>query len=85
MDKAYEDDLTRYIVQMLNFSPIISLNSNRKKPWNYNHKILYKQQNQIERLFHRLDGFRCVFVRFEKLDSMYMGFTKFALFYVTIK
>jgi len=84
MDRAYEDDWTRYIAQTLNFKPVVPPKSNRKNPWEYD-KELYKRRNEIERLFRLLDGFRRVFVRFDKLDVMYMGFVKFALIYVAIK
>jgi len=84
MDKAYEDDYTRYIAQTLNFRPVVPPKSNRKNPWNYD-KILYQRRNEIERLFRLLDGFRRVFVRFDKLDIMYTAFVKLALIYITIK
>jgi transposase len=84
MDRAYEDELTRFIAQTLNFKPVVPPKSNRKNPWAYD-KELYKRRNEIERLFRLLDGFRRVFVRFEKLDKMYMGFVKLALIYVAIK
>ena len=84
MDRAYEDDFTRYIAQTLNFKPVVPPKSNRKIPWDYD-KELYKRRNEIERLFRLLDGFRRIFVRFEKLDIMYMAFIKLALIFVTIK
>jgi transposase len=84
MDKAFEDDLTRYIAQTLGFYPIVPPKSNRLNPWDYD-KELYKRRNEIERLFRLLDGFRRIFVRFEKLDVMYMAFVKLALVYVAIK
>ena len=84
MDRAYEDDFTRYIAQTLNFKPVVPPKSNRKIPWDYD-KELYKKRNEIERLFRLLDGFRRIFVRFEKLDIMYMAFIKLALIFVTIK
>ena len=84
MDRAFEDDYTRYIAQALNFKPVVPPKSNRKNPWEYD-KELYKRRNEIERLFRLLDGFRRVFVRFEKLDVMYMAFVKLALVYVAIK
>jgi transposase len=84
MDRAYEDDLMRFIAHTLNFKPVVPPKSNRKNPWAYD-KELYKRRNEIERLFRLLDGFRRVFVRFEKLDKMYMGFVKLALIYVAIK
>jgi len=84
MDSAYEDDLTRYIAQMLNFNPVVPPKSNRLEPWEYD-KELYKQRNEVERLFRLIQGFRRVFCRFEKLDIMYIGFIQLALFYVSIK
>ena len=84
MDSAYEDDLTRYIAQMLNFNPVVPPKSNRLEPWEYD-KELYKQRNEVERLFRLIQGFRRVFCRFEKLDIMYIGFIQLALIYVSIK
>ena len=84
MDRAYEDDCTRYIAQTLNFLPVVPPKSNRKNPWEYD-KELYKRRNEIERLFRLIQGFRRVFCRFEKLDIMYIGFIQFALVYLAVK
>ena len=84
MDRAYEDNLTRYTAQTLNFKPIVPPKSNRKDPWEYD-KELYKLRNEVERLFRIIQGFRRVFCRFEKLDIMYIGFIQLALLYVSIK
>ena len=84
MDRAYEDDYTRYIAQMLKFDPVVPPKSNRKKTWDYD-KELYKLRNEIERFFRLIQGFRRVFCRFEKLDIMYIGFIQFALVYLSIR
>jgi len=84
MDRAYEDDLTRYIAQTLGFDPIVPPKSNRKNPWEYD-KELYKLRNEIERLFCKLQAFRRIFVRYEKLDTMYVGFIQLALVYMAIR
>jgi transposase len=84
MDRAYEDDETRYTAQQLYFTPVVPPKKNRKVPWEYD-KELYKQRNEIERLFRLLQGFRRVFCRFEKLDSMFSGFIMLALVFITIK
>jgi len=84
MDRAYEDDYTRYIAQTLNFKPEVPPKKNRKNPWEYD-KELYKRRNEIERLFRLIQGFRRVFCRFDKLDIMYTGFIQLALVYVAIK
>jgi len=83
MDRAYEDDLTRYIAQTLGFDPVVPPKKNRNNPWEYDRE-LYKLRNEIERLFRKLQGFRRIFVRYEKLDSMYVGFIRFALIYMAI-
>ena len=84
MDRAYEDDFTRYIAQMLKFEPIVPPKTNRNDPWDYD-KELYKKRNEVERLFRRLQGFRRIFCRYEKLDIMYIGFVQFALVFMSIK
>ena len=70
MDRAFEDDFTRYIAHTLGFMPIVPPKSNRKNPWEYD-KELYKIRNEIERLFRLIQGFRRVFCRFDKLDCVY--------------
>jgi len=84
MDRAYEDELTRYIAQMLKFEPIVPPKSNRANPWEYD-KELYKLRNEVERLFRLIQGFRRVFCRFDKLDIMYAAFIQIALIFVSIK
>jgi len=84
MDKAYEDDETWFIATSLGFSPVVPPKSNRKNPWEYD-KELYKMRNEIERLFHIIQGFRRVFCRYDKLDNAYIGFIKIALIFVAIR
>lgn len=84
MDRAYEDDHTRYIAQTLRFEPVVPPKKNRNNPWEYD-KELYKQRNEIERLFRLLQGFRRIFCRFDKLDIIYSAFIQFALVFIAIK
>ena len=84
MDKAYQDDETWLVAQLLKFEPVVPPKSNRKKPWDYD-KELYKSRNKVERLFRRLQGFRRIFCRYEKLDIMYMGFLHLALVFVSLQ
>jgi transposase len=84
MDRAYEDNETRYIAQQLYFDPVVPPKKNRLNPWHYD-KQLYKLRNEVERLFRLIQGFRRVFCRFDKLDIMYCGFIMMALVYVAIK
>lgn len=84
MDRAYEDDYTRYIAQTLKFDPIVPPKKNRVTPWEYD-KDLYKKRNEVERLFRMLQGFRRIFCRFDKLDIMYIGFIQLALVFIALK
>src|ERR1700678_799103 len=78
MDRAYEGNETRQLVLDLGMIPVVPPKSNRLHPWDYDHAV-YKKRNEIERLFRRLKGFRRIFSRFEKLDTLFLGFLSFAL------
>jgi transposase len=78
MDRAYEGAETRQLVLSLGMIPVVPPKSNRINPWEYD-RALYKKRNEIERLFRRLNGFRRIFSRFEKLDVLFLGFLNFAL------
>jgi transposase len=64
MDRAYEDDLTRLTAWQLRFKAVVPPKRNRVKGWDYDEE-LYQRRNEVERLFRRLKGFRCVFTRYE--------------------
>ena len=78
MDRAYEGTETRQLVLDLGMTPVVPPKSNRLHPWEYD-RAMYKKRNEIERLFRRLKGFRRIFSRFEKLDSLFLAFLCFAL------
>ena len=78
MDRAYEGDDTRALAAELGYIPVVPPKSNRKNPWDYD-KQLYRQRNQVERLFRRLKRFRRIFTRYDKLDVVFLSFVYFAL------
>ena len=78
MDRAYEGDETRQLVRELDCIPVVPPKKNRREPWEYDRE-LYKQRNEVERLFRRLKGFRRIFTRFDKLDVVFTFFIYFAL------
>jgi len=78
MDKAYEGDETRQLVLDLGMIPVVPPKANRVSPWEYDVEM-YKKRNEVERLFRRLKGFRRIFSRFDKLDSVFRFFIHFAL------
>ena len=73
MDRAYEGDATRKLAVQMGYIPVVPPKDNRREPWEYD-KILYKQRNQIERLFRRIKRFRRIFTRYDKLDIMFLSF-----------
>lgn len=83
-DRAYEGDSTRQCIAKCGFESVVPPKSNRLKPWIYD-KIIYKQRNEIERLFRRLKSFRHIFSRFEKLDIMFSAFIHIALIMQILK
>lgn len=84
MDLAYEGDETRALAEELGYNiPIVPPKSNRKNPWRYD-KQLYKQCNQVERLFRRLKRFRRIFTRYDKLDIIFLTFVYLALIVDTL-
>lgn len=52
--------------------------------WDYD-RTIYKRRNEVERLFRRMKGYRCISSRFERLDVMYRAFLSFALIVDMIK
>ncbi len=78
MDRAYADNATRQLVHERGFRPVVRPRRNRLAPWPCD-QALYRQRNEIERLFRHLKGFRRTFSRFDKLDVVFPGFVAFAL------
>ena len=78
MDRAYEGDETRALAEELGYIPVVPPKRNRKNPWGYD-KQLYKQRNQVERLFRRIKRFRRIFTRYDKLDVVFLAFVYLAL------
>ena len=78
MDRAYEGNETRQLALDLGYFPVVPPKCNRVCAWEYD-RVMYRRRNEVERLFRRLKGFRRIFSRFEKLDSMFRSFIHFAL------
>jgi transposase len=55
MDRAYEGWETRRLAFEWGYSPAVPAKKNRKEPWEYDRE-LYKQRNDVERMFRRLKG-----------------------------
>ena len=80
MDWAYEGDKARALAVELGYIPVVPPKSSRKNPWDWDYdKELYKQPNQVERLFRRMKRFRRIFTHYDKLDVVFLAFVHFAL------
>ena len=84
MDRAYEGEATRHWVRALGATPVVPPKRNRPAPWPYDREQ-DKKRNEVERLFRRLKGFRRLFVRFDKLDVVFVFFIYFALIFEALK
>jgi transposase len=78
MDKAYSDDKTREIANILGYTPVVPPKSNRVDPWEYD-RVEYKNRNFVERFFRRYKGYRRICTRYDKLDVMFLNYFTFAL------
>jgi transposase len=84
MDRAYEGDETLHLARELGYLPVVPPNPNRLNPWAYD-RVLYRRRNEIERFFRRLKAYRRVFSRFDKLDTLFVGFIVFALIFEALR
>jgi transposase len=83
MDRAYEDRETRLLAFERGYSPGVPPKKNRKKPGDYN-KELYKQRNEVERMFRRLKGFRRTGRRYDKVDLLFSVYINLALSVIAV-
>ena len=79
MDRAYEGDRTRLLVEEQGIQPVVPPKANRKKPWNYD-KEIYKKRNEVERFFCRLKRFRRIATRYDKLDVLFLFYIHIVCF-----
>lgn len=73
MDRAYKGDNMRNMALRLSCCLCVPQKPNRQDTWGYDQQ-LYKQRNEIKRLFRRLKAFRRIFTRYDKLDCVFTAF-----------
>ena len=78
MDRVYEGDEIRRLVEEMRMTPVVLPRANRKVELDCDRET-YKFWNEVERLFRKLKGSRLIFTRFDKIDMMFAGFLNFAL------
>jgi transposase len=73
-DKGYDSNkIVEYISTDLKAEAVIPSRSNRKEDRYYD-KDLYKDRNQVERLFCKLKQYRRIATRYDRNPKNYLGF-----------
>ncbi|MDR1986420.1 MAG: transposase, partial [Treponema sp.] len=83
MNRAYEGWETRWLAFEWRYSPVVPPKKNRKDPMEYDQE-LYKQRNEVERMFRRLQGYRRIGRRYDKLERMFSTFIYLALCVIAV-
>ena len=83
-DRAYDADSLMQAIRTAGGKPVIPPRRHRRVQHAYD-KELYKERNQIERLFAKLKEFRRVATRYDKLLANFLGFVKIAAIALWLK
>ena len=83
-DKAYDADSLIKTIHENKARACIPPKANRLEKRAYD-KDLYKERNQVERMFGKLKEFRRIATRYDKLIKTFMGFVKLAAIYLWLK
>ena len=78
MDKAYDSDALRELIQDQGMQPCIPPRSNRVAPAAYDQK-LYKKRHQVENFFEKIKRMRRIATRYDKTDVSFMAFVVLAI------
>jgi transposase len=76
-DKGYDSGPFVATIEAAGAKAVIPSRSNRREPREYD-KHLYRERNQVERLFGRLKECRRVATRYEKTSRNYLAFCQLA-------
>ena len=83
-DKGYDSDRLVETITETGVDCVIPPTKNRKEQREYDRE-LYKERNQVERLFNKLKNFRRVATRYDKLDVAFLSFIHLAAIYLWLK
>lgn len=83
-DKGYDSDALVQTIAETGAQCVIPPTKNRKEQREYD-THLYKERNQVERLFNKLKNFRRVATRYDKLDVAFLSFIHLAAIYLWLK
>jgi len=83
-DRAYDADRFMDLIYEAGAQPVIPPRRHRRYQHPYD-RDLYKERNQIERMFAKLKEFRRVATRYDKLLQNFLGFVKIAAIQLWLK
>ena len=83
-DKGYDSNALVKTITETGADCVIPPTKNRKEQREYD-THLYKERNQVERLFNKLKNFRRVATRYDKLDITFLSFIHLAAIYLWLK
>ena len=83
-DKGYDSHTLVDTITQAGVECVIPPRKNRKEQRKYD-PHLYKERNQVERLFNKLKNFRRVATRYDKLDVAFLSFIQLAAIYLWLK
>ena len=83
-DKSYDADYVVKQVEKMSVIAVIPSKKSRLNPRSYD-KQLYKERNQVERLFNKLKHWRRIATRYDKTDCSFMSFILIASITIWLK
>lgn len=83
-DKGYDADYILQAVTGMDAIAVIPPKSNRIVQRGYDEE-LYKERNQVERMFNKLKHFRRIATRYDKTALSFMAFLNIAAIYLWLK
>jgi transposase len=78
MDKAYDSDALRELIEVQGMKPCIPPRSNRVAPAAYDRR-LYKKRHRVENFFEKIKRMRRIATRYDKTDASFMSFVLLAI------
>ena len=76
-DKAYDADSVRTCIRDQGALPNIPNRGNRKRKYRWK-KAVYRGRNRVERFFNKLEQFRHIATRYDKLGANFFAFIQLA-------
>jgi putative transposase len=84
MDKGYDSDAIRHLLQDQGIEAVIPGKTNRTEAIVYD-KEQYKLRQKVERFFNKLKQFRRIATRYEKLSRTFLAFVHIVAAWIMIR